>query len=345
MTPKSQRITQRSIAELAGVSQATVSLVLNGKADATTRIPEETRRRVLEVIKKTTYVADPAARRLAGVGNNILGVFTYESAFPKESVDFYTPLLTGIEAQAEQLGCDLLMFTSAPVVDGHRQIFHENNRLRLADGCLLLGRDMDADELERLVDSGFPFVAIGRREAAGGRVPYVGADYATPTAALVRRAREAGHRRFAYLALPNRAESGRDRERGVRSELDAAGIEFSMHVASDADLENAWRDIHSEDPSVLIVEDPTQAGRVHALAAAEGVRVPEDLSMIVLGELARPDADSVDFTRLSPPRTELGAKAVALLNQILSEGDGPLPMQMLLDCDLVGGTTLGAPAQ
>ena len=84
---KSQRVTQRTIAELAGVSQATVSLVLNGKADTTSRIPEATRRRVLEAIAETTYVADPAARSLAGVGNNLVGIFTYEQAFPNETSD------------------------------------------------------------------------------------------------------------------------------------------------------------------------------------------------------------------------------------------------------------------
>ena len=114
-SPHSGRITQRRIAELAGVSQATVSLVLNGKADASSRIPERTRQRVLDVISETTYAPDPAARRLAGVGNRMIGVFTYESAFPTASLDFYAALLSGIEAEAERLGFDLLLFTSAPV--------------------------------------------------------------------------------------------------------------------------------------------------------------------------------------------------------------------------------------
>ncbi|GMA30427.1 LacI family DNA-binding transcriptional regulator [Litorihabitans aurantiacus] len=117
-TPRTQpRITQRRIAELAGVSQSTVSLVVNGKADALTRIPADTRERVLQVLREAEYVADPAARRLAGVGNRLVGVFTYEPAFPSASRDFYASLLTGIESQAEKLGLDLLMFTSAPVVE------------------------------------------------------------------------------------------------------------------------------------------------------------------------------------------------------------------------------------
>jgi len=54
-----RRMTQRDIARLAGVSQATVSLVLTKSEAVTARIPEDTRERVLKVIRETGYVADP----------------------------------------------------------------------------------------------------------------------------------------------------------------------------------------------------------------------------------------------------------------------------------------------
>src|SRR5690606_41599836 len=121
-------------------SQATVSLVLNGRTDTTTRISDETRQRVLEMIRETSYMADPAARNLAGKANDLVGIFTYESAFTDNS-DLYAPLLTGVEAAAESLGVDLLMFTSARVVDGRRRLLEEGSRLGRADGCRVLGRE------------------------------------------------------------------------------------------------------------------------------------------------------------------------------------------------------------
>lgn len=338
------RMTQRRVAELAGVSQATVSLVLNGKTDSTTRIPEATRRRVLEVIRETTYVADPAARRLAGVGNKILGVFTYEPAFPVEGVDFYAPLLMGIEAAAEERGCDLLMFTSAPVENGRRRIFHENNRLGLADGCLLLGREMSEEDLARLVSEGYPFVAIGRRAATG--VPYVGVDYATGTAALVDLALELGHTRFFYVHLDSPAESVLDRRRGIQEALEsAAEAEYQTLASNEVDPASDWATIARFKPSALFVETAQHAAELYRLAVRAGLTVPGDLSIVVLGETTRADHRDVDFTRLRPPRSQLGSSAVALLSRILSKTDQPLESELrtLLDCEIIPGSTLTAP--
>ncbi len=78
--------------------------------------------RVVTAVDELGYVADAAARSLAGGQNYLLGVFTFESIFPLQHRDFYYPFLVGIEEEAEQLGYDLLLFTSGGSVDGVRQI-------------------------------------------------------------------------------------------------------------------------------------------------------------------------------------------------------------------------------
>lgn len=336
---KPTRVTQRTIAELAGVSQATVSLVLNGRTDTTTRISDETRQRVLEVIRETSYMADPAARNLAGKANDLVGIFTYESAFTDNS-DFYAPLLTGVEAAAESLGVDLLMFTSARVVDGRRRLLEEGSRLRMADGCVLLGREMDVDELGRLVETGYPFVAVGRRDG-DERIPYVGADYGTTVAQLVELAVERGHRRFAYLRLPFTAESTVDRLAGFSSALERHGLEAQV-TTSAAGAASAWHAIREGGATVVFVEDPLDADQLADLAEADGIRVPDALSIVALGEPARRGAVERDFTRLVAPRSELGASAVRLLAQIMRAEPGEqLETRVLLPCALVPGETLG----
>ncbi|MCW4459965.1 LacI family DNA-binding transcriptional regulator [Microbacterium sp. MPKO10] len=335
-----RRMTQRRIAELAGVSQAAVSLVLSGRTDTTTRLSDATRQRVLDVLHETNYEADPAARSLAGKSNNIVGVFTYESAFPAEASDFYAPLLTGVESAAEELGADLLMFTSSRTHDGPRRLLREGSRLRLADGCVLLGRHMDAGELARLVELEYPFVAVGRRDG-DARVPYVGADYASAVGELVDLAVARGHTKLTYAALPFDAESTRDRLAGFVAATRKHGVSSRVVTRSSGEAEKLARDVDVHGSTVVFVEDPVEADRLVAHIESEGRAVPRDLSVVALGEHARRDEAARDVTRLVAPRTALGAEAVRLLARIMSgEVDESIETRVLLPCSIVEGSTL-----
>ncbi|PYE87002.1 LacI family transcriptional regulator [Phyllobacterium leguminum] len=333
-----RRLTQNDIAKLAGVSQATVSLVLNGAPATLARIPQETRERVQRVIRTTGYVADPIARRMAKGLNRILGVFTYEPAFPSEQADFFAPFLLGIEEAAQQQNYDLLLLTSAGV-GGNRKIFSEGNRLRIADGCLVLGREFDRKELARLVAEDYPFVAIGRREDAGGPVPYVGGDYAAATRQLVEKGRALGHMRLAYIGPDGPAESIVDRWRGFASAL-GEGTELVLHVNDVNRPAGEILDaILGSGATAAFFIELADAVRVEALARERGLSVPRDFSMIVLGSHIRASRSPVRFTSYTIPREEMGRQATAMLvNRIETGSAGD---QILLTCDPVEGETLG----
>lgn len=333
------RITQRDIARLAGVSQTAVSLVLNNRGDAAARIAPETRERVMRAIRETGYTADPLARRMLHQLNQILGVFTYEPVFPSTSADFYHPFLRGIEESAERSGCDLLLFTSAPVQEGRRQIFHENNRLRVADGCVLLGREIPSGELSRLVAEGYPFVCVGRRDDADGRpVPYVGADYATGTAQLVDRARDFGHRRFAFVGPGKGAESSADRLTGFRK---AAGSDAPYLSAETPDPAERLARLLEAGVTAVFVEVQAEAVALIAAAAARGLSVPHDLSVVTLGDPTIPVDSPLDFTGFHIPRQQMGRQSVELLAEVLHGRTSAT--QRLLACELTEGETLAAP--
>ncbi|HEU5126350.1 MAG TPA: LacI family DNA-binding transcriptional regulator [Glycomyces sp.] len=336
VTGTRRRVTQRDIARISGVSQATVSLVLNNRLDAGVRIAPETRERVLRAIRETGYVADPVARRLADQNNRIIGVFTYEPVFPSGTRDFYHPFLVGIEETAERYGCDLLLLTSAPVEDGRRRAFAEGSRIRLADGCVLLGRDSDRAELARLVAEGLPFVSVGRRDDAGGPVPYVGADYAAATAALVERAAALGHRSLAYLGLGDGPESFADRRRG----FDAATAGLRARRATGTGPETL-DGLVADGVTALLLEEPADVPAVTAWAADRGIDVPGDLSVVALGDPTRPVSFDLDVTGFTIPRRDMGRQAVEVLGALLEGAD--TETQRLLDCEPHDGATL-APA-
>ncbi len=360
---------------MTGVSQATVSVVLNGRSDSEVKIAPETRDKVLRAIAETGYVADPVARRLAARHNKIIGVFTYEPVFPSANSDFYHPFLVGIEQQAESLGCDLLLLTSSPVVAGRRRIFHQDNRIRLADGCILLGRSLDRDELARLVADGLPFVSIGRRDDAGGPVPYVGAAYGPAVARVVSQAVSLGHTRLGYLGAGEGPESWADRFAGFTDAVEAVGV-TGIHLspallrcfgeaaanltakratapnmrqspgsgnagaggvggAQGLDVAAALDTVVRQGITAVLAEDHADGVALYLAAQAAGV----ELSVATLGEPTRdaPPSD-VEFSGLRIPRQEMGAQALEVLTALI-EGT-PAETQRLLPCAVVTGETL-----
>lgn len=335
-----KRLTQRDIARLAGVSQATVSLVLNGASAVEGRIPAETRDRVNKVIRETGYVADPVARRMVKGLNRILGVFTYEPAFPSAQADFYTPFLLGIEEEAENLGYDLLLMTAAGRdAAGRKRMFGESNRLRLADGCLILGAQFDNEELAQLVAGDYPYVAVGRRDDAGGPVRYVGADYVTATGGLVESALALGHRHFAFIGSNASTESIRDRWSGFERALSGHGRLAHLDTEAKSGAAAQLAAIQANGASVVFFQELADAIAFEDAARAQGLSVPGDISVVVLGSRERVERHRRQFTSYGIPREEMGRRAAALLVATLA--DPTVVSQELLACQIVAGDSLG----
>jgi DNA-binding LacI/PurR family transcriptional regulator len=323
-----------------------VSLVLNDSDGV--RVAPETRKRVEEALRRTGYTVDIMGRRLRGKSNRIIGVFTYEAVFPSGSADFYGPFLGGIEEESEAQGFDLLLFTSPGRRQGRRKVYEEgSNRLGIADGCILLGRHTDRDELDRLVDERFPFVFIGRRESSAGPVSYVGGDYAAATAELYERLWSLGHRRIALVGYREESESTADRRTGY---LRACRKHRKAPLAlSDDDPSAVYERLRADGVTAALVEAAEMAAALRALATGAGLRVPEDLSIGVLGD-ADPTQTSgwpvravpdVDWTTFRIPRRAMGARAVRILvDMLLGDAAPGRETQVLLPCDLVDGTTV-----
>jgi DNA-binding LacI/PurR family transcriptional regulator len=324
-----------------------VSLVINNRSGKYHQISEETRRRVWAAVEELGYVANPAARSLASGRNGLLGVYTFESVFPVDHRDFYYPFLLGIEEEAEQHGYDLVLFTSASGPNRERSIYRNGaSRLRVADGCVLLGRGGDPGELRRLAGDPFPKVFIGRREVEGGPVAFVGADYNAATADVVRHLLELEHRTIAYLGWDDDLEPTRDRRAGwERASADAAlpvdgELTLRVDVADvDGDLGSRLLD---RGVTAFIAQDERLAAALTEVLGAHGRRVPEDVSVAMLGDPVSGPTD-VDWTSFVIPRKEMGARALAMLIELLDTGDDGA-QHLLLGCTFHRGTTTGPAA-
>lgn len=345
-----RRVTQADVARLAGVSQTTVSLVLNGaygSAAKGPRISSATVARVLDAIKMTGYAANPLAQGLARGRNQIVGVFTYQSVFPSGTGDFYYPFLAGIESEAERAAIDVLLFTSSPIVNGRRSLLAEDwNRVGITDGCLLLGRNSNKTELAALAERGYPFVFIGRREVDSIRIPYVGADYGSATRGVLRMLMAMGHQRIGYLEMLADDEAAKDRITSYRMMMSEMRLRPLLIDASGSSPDDIVDMIVDNRLSAALIGAPLDASGIRAAAERRGIAIPRDLSLAVLGQPEHADpCDSVRWTGFHIPREQMGSESMVLLRELLNG----LPrtdsgLQRLLACALVRGETSAPPA-
>lgn len=335
---------QAEVARLAGVSQTTVSLVLGGNKQGIA-LSADTRARVLEVARELGYVPDPAARRLAAARNNLLGVFSFTATFPTAVEHSYYPFLVGVEQEAAEQGYDLVLFTGSSSGAAEADEPGALERVRLADGCLFLGRHIPADELRRLVDDGYPVVHIGRRDELDG-LAWVGADYVEASAEVVRHLAGLGHRSVVLVRENDDAPASTDRERGFRAGLAAEGLADADAVRRTEnpaeEITADWVRARRADGVTAFVAEETDTGAAwRALLAAvdaAGLGVPGDVSLALLGSPPSDLAGRPQPTGFDVPRAELGAASVRALTALLATGETESP---LVSCAFRPGTTAG----
>lgn len=318
MAGRSPAPRQSDIARLAGVTQATVSLVLNGKADAES-IPRATQERVQAAVRELRYVRNVAATSLRGGRSGLVGVHTFERVFPVAPDDYYHPFLVGIEEQAAELKVDLVLFASTQGADGARRIFGDGtNRLRLADGAVMVGLEENADDLVRLAAEQYPFVFIGKRDGASARMPYVAPDYDAALASVLQPLSAAGHKRIGYLGDDIRRNPQSARLTAFTEHMDHLSLEHQRPwLTASADLNaDAVRKMLALGNSAIVVEGQQLASALAYVAAEMGLSIPRDLSVVVLDSVpSRSPAHS--WSQLQIPRRELGRRALSMLIDLL----------------------------
>ncbi|MET9218743.1 LacI family DNA-binding transcriptional regulator [Streptomyces sp. NPDC003300] len=349
-TGRTSRPRQAEVARLAGVSQATVSLVLGGKREGVA-ISEETRRKVLDAARSLGYVPDPAARRLAAARNDLLGVFSFTATFPTDVQHSYYPFLVGVEQEAAARGYDLVLFTGSSSGGAGAAGPEALSRVRLADGCLFLGRHAPAQELSRLVGDGFPVVHIGRRDELEG-LPWVGADYVNATREVVARLAELGHRRIVLVREDDEAPASTDREHGFLKGLEAAGLPGGpaavfRSAAPERELTpERLRGWLAEGVTAFVAEETDTGSAWRALrgaARAAGIEAPRDASLALLGSPPPDLAGEPVPTGFDIPRPELGAAAVRMLAALVEGEDIAAATEPLVACPFRPGASAGPP--
>ena len=185
-------VTMQDIARLSGVSQSTVSRVLN---DAVTTVPiaADTRERVLEAADRLGYRPNPLARGLRGAKTMLLGIIVREIADP-----FFAPAVEAVSIRARERSYNVVLGSAHSRADEAIEL-HAVLETRHCDAIILLGDMRDQPRLlDDLTASKVPVVALWTGSALDG-VDTVNVDNRAGIGMAIDHLAELGHRRFGFI--------------------------------------------------------------------------------------------------------------------------------------------------
>jgi DNA-binding LacI/PurR family transcriptional regulator len=324
----------KDVAERAGVSAMTVSLVLRG-SPASARISPETRQRVLEVARECNYLPNARGRALRSGCTNIIGLYA-GYGFVNVRLPFFTEIVSGLQEGCEQYRKDLLL----------HGIFHgttpEDIYTELADGRmdgLVVTMPPDVLLAKQLADSPFPVVAIADSLPS---IPSVVVDDAAGSGMLARYLRERGHRRVTYVMSPARPVSA-IRRRSAFFEAARPGMEVVEHClpGESGAEEDFLQELRSRDPShrpsAIACWNDATAFQLCASCRRLGLRIPEDLAVVGFDGCHIPYETYWSLTTVRAPWAEVARTAVLYLDLMLK--GQPVPQETILPVAFIQGLT------
>jgi len=334
------RPTSRDVARVAGVSQATVSLVLGEKWRG--RVSERTARAVREAAGELGYRPNLAARslRLGRTRTALLVV-------PALTHEYFARVYTGAAMVAAEHGFGVVLYPSPEGVGPARDPF--GSARAAIDG--VLASSMAADALAGIgdggLDGGLPLVMLDSGPGAPGAPPTVNLAVADGIRQMVRHLLALGHRRIAHLASDVDAWTFRVRAETVAAELsrvpDARLTSERCALEVGAAREAALRALSGPGPrptAVLCDGDVLAAGACKA-ARGLGLRVPFDVSVTGFDDLSLASALDPELTTVRLPAEEVGGHGMAALLGLL---DGKPPLSEELPVQLIVRGSTAAPA-
>lgn len=282
--------TSRDIAEIAGVSQATVSRALRNSP----LVRQETRERIQQIARELNYSVNRNAAALRqGQRKSIALLIFSEPGSGEDSINpFFLAMLGDIVRFAARVGCDVLVSLQQVSDDWHIQY----RSSRRADGLILLGYGdylTYRDKLEALVASTTHFITWGP-VAADKPGASVSCDNEAGGYEATRHLLRLGRRRIAYIGGTSAQQNPEYAARyaGYRRALSEAGLDAGAAPRIAADngetpgyeaMVDLLGDGRSFD-ALVAATDLLAIGAMRALSQ-HGVAVPTDVSVVGFDDL------------------------------------------------------------
>jgi len=312
----STRVTLLDIASDAGVSRATVSLVLRNVPS----VAPATRKRVLRSINRLGYVYHRGAASLRTQRSHAIGLIVSDITNP-----FFAEIIVAIEDWLGSAGLVTILGNTSESLEKQQRLLRSMSEYP-ADGILICSTQ-GSDKKSTILEGRMPPVVAFTRPIDG--VDYAGADNVAGSELAIEHLVALGHRQIAFIGGPAQLTSAQQRFLGYRSGLEKHGIEYRKDFFIE-EVPNRQGGFRAMSSALLLSPTPTAAvcfNDVVALGAMEALRSRgkqpgRDFSIVGFNNIA--DARTGGLTTIDTSPAKLGEAAADLLLHRIRDPGAPL---------------------
>jgi len=332
-------VSMKQIAELCGVSVATVSKALNGHKD----IGEDTRELVRHTAEQLGYMTNSAARMLKTNRSYNLGILFEDMGGMGFTHVFFASVLQGFKTEAAARGYDIT-FISRNLMD-RSSTYLQHCKYRGFDGVGIICADFFSSDIVDLIHSDIPVATI---DHVFHNTVSVISDNVQGMETLVRHAYQKGHRKIAYI-LGNETSVTQNRLAGYYRAFEALGLTVEPQYIRQASYYNADH-VYAVTKELLALKDPptcilfpddfSVVGGLRAISEA-GLRVPEDISVAGYDGILYAQVMSPKITSYRQNAQLIGSTAAAKLIELINHPNSTVLDRIIVNGNLLEGESVG----
>jgi len=322
----------RTVADIAGVSIATVSRVLNNAPS----VKGETRLSVENAIQSSGYRPNRVAQRLrrSGRGKKLLGLLIPDIRNP-----FYVDVIRGIEEYAYAHDCAVVIgnFSQDPKKE---KLYIDLLRSESVDGFLVAPTNGKDRNIQKLIQDGYPVVCIDRG-LTDMQVDLVKSDNQTGAFNATEHLIKVGHRRIAHITGDPAIPTTSERLAGYKAALQDYGLPFDAAlvrgIASDfksgVDLAAELLDLEEPPTAIFAGNNLLTLGALETILK-RNLRIPEDVAIVGFDDVYWATSLNPALTAVQQHGFEIGQRAIELLYQRITNPER-VPVNFIIKTDLM----------
>jgi DNA-binding LacI/PurR family transcriptional regulator len=322
---RKQAVTMRDVAKAAGVSQSTVSRVLNGVENGIP-IGEETRQRVMQAVETLGYYPNIHAGSLRGQKNFMIAMMIADIANP-----FYHPMVRVVQDVAHTHRFDVMIANTDHTREGET-LFVESVIRRPVDGVIMVPYHLGEAEIERIITRTGAAVAVLGQHINHPQVDTVfGDDDHAVFEAITWLIGERGHQRIGFIGVTSSFSAGARRRSAFLGAMRQAQLPIlpEMFEIGDWSSESGehvmqvFLSLPNPPTAIFAVNDLMAIGAMEAVLKA-GLRIPEDVAIMGFDDIPPASWVRPRLTTVAQHSTEIGRVMVkSIFERIQGDYSGP----------------------